>query len=239
MGDFTGFTHGAGGLVKRSFSLLMKDVVPFTVLAILITLPQTLFNLATATDNPLDVSRTNLTISMILGLVLGPLATAALTYGVFQRLRGRDTSIGECIGKGLSFLIPVVGVAIVTGLAIGLGFLALVVPGIILACGLFVAPVVAVIEKTGVGASISRSWEITQGYKKTIFCIFILLAIVSWGLNFILTKAVGAGAVGILVGVPFYGFVAAFWATLQVVAYQELRGEKESTDLEELASVFD
>ncbi len=44
---------------------------------------------------------------------------------------------------------------------------------------------------------------------------------------------------GRLVNHAFYGFVAAFWATIQVVAYQELRGEKESTDIEELASVFD
>jgi hypothetical protein len=239
MSDYSGFTMGASRLVAQSFSVLMKDIVPFTLIVIIIMLPQTLFDLFTATDNPLEIDKTNLFISMGLGLVLGPMATASLTFGVFQRLRGRDISMGECIGKGLSFLLPVLGVAIVMALAISAGFLLLVVPGIILSCGLFVAPVVAVVEKASVGQALSRSWEITTGYKKTVFCIFILLAVLMYAATWLLNKVGGGGAMATLIGIPFFGFLSALWSTAQVVTYQDLRRTQDDTDIEELAAVFD
>jgi len=87
------------------------------------------------------------------------------------------------------------GAHILTGIVVSLGFLALVVPGVILALGLAFVPYLVVERGLGPIEAMKESWRITKGYKGQVgLLILALLGIVILGL-----LALG---IGVLVAIP-------------------------------------
>ena len=66
-------------------------------------------------------------------------------------------------GFGKSGLMSLLGLQILSTIAIGIGFLFLLVPGIYLMTRLFLAVPILLAEEGGVGAAIKQSWEETDG----------------------------------------------------------------------------
>jgi uncharacterized membrane protein len=93
------------------------------------------------------------------------------------------------------------GAHILTAIAIALGFLALIVPGIILAVGLGFVPYLVVERGLGPIEAIKESWRITKGHKWQLFLLVLALI----GINLL-------GVLALIVGV----FVA---APISIIAY--------------------
>jgi hypothetical protein len=72
-----------------------------------------------------------------------------------------------------------------------LGSVALIVPGLIAAAGFFVVYPVATLTPSAAGEVLSKSWEITKGYKGRILATCFVLALLS---------AAGGAALGLAVG---------------------------------------
>jgi hypothetical protein len=87
------------------------------------------------------------------------------------------------------------GAHILSVIAIVLGFIALVVPGIILSVGLAFVPYVVVDRGLGPIEALKESWRITKGHKWQLFLLFLALV----GINLL---GVLALVVGIFVTVP-------------------------------------
>ena len=207
----------AGSVFGRSLSILRKNIVPFGLLALVLTSPPTIY--AWVTANPSESASAGADWSSwlvyVLGFLLGYLVHAALVYGTVRELRGCHASFGDCIGGGLAVILPVIGVAIVTWLATAipvflietvavsrwLSALAIVI-GVVVMILLWVAVPAAVVERHGVLASLSRSLELTKGSRWKILVIFLLLGgwvlVVALFFGVILTSelgsAVGAGS---------------------------------------------
>jgi hypothetical protein len=179
-------------------------------------------------------------LTMFLGAILCPyIATAAITYGVFQQMRGRDVSIGDCLGRGLSTLFPVLGVAIVQGLGIFLGILACVVPGILLMLRWAVSVPAAVEERPGVGGALSRSTWLTEGYRGDIFGIIFTLALINTGLEVVLNMALSGNPTVLMAVTGLKSILTVgISATATAVMYYRLRSVKESIDVDQISSVF-
>lgn len=167
------------------------------------------------------------------------MAQATSLYGAFQEMRQQPFTIGDSLRIGLARTIPVIGVGILVGLAMMLGFLLFVVPGVIIGCMLYVAIPACVIEKLGVTASMSRSVALTKGYRWQIFGLFLLVVVISALGAFVFTLIGGAGLVGQLLAFGWQVVSTAFGAVLSAVIYHDLRMAKEGIDLDTLASVFD
>jgi uncharacterized membrane protein len=138
-------------------------------------------------------------------------------------------------------------------LVIGLGFVLMVIPGIILAVGLAVA-IPAVVLESGRSASgaLSRSWELTRGARWRIFGLGITLFVLLYvpvvaisGLVAVLIPrgaAVGFGAsstatiVALAIGGVVQLFIYPLFYCVLTVTYYDLRVRKEGFDLELLAS---
>jgi hypothetical protein len=159
-------------------------------------------------------------------------------------MRGRDTSIAECMRVGLSNLLPVLAVASAEAIAIGVGAVFCLVPGLICASMYAVSVPVAVEERPGVLASLNRSGVLTEGYRWRVFCVLFLLGI----LGGVAGLAVNGALLLLLAGTPrlaallqeLLGVVASgISATAVAVMYYRLRSVKESIDVESIASVFD
>jgi len=247
-----------GRVLSRSFSILFRNIVPFGLLALVISAPPyvygVLFNIPDSMDiqNPefgyaaADIAMT------VVQLLLAYILTAALVYGTIQDLRGRGVNVGECFGRGLSMIFPVLGVAIVSLLLILLGFVALIIPGFIVITVLWVAVPAAVIERSGLSA-LSRSAELTKGYRWRIlgllFALFFIMFLVSLPLGAAsgllvynaMSDAEGfATSMTILMAFNWVlaSFTGALSAVVYAVSYHDLRVAKEGADTDQIASVF-
>lgn len=249
-----------GRVLSRSFSTLFRNFVPFMLLALVISAPPyvygILYNIPESMDfgNPAFGGYSAGDVVMTLAqILLAYILTAALVYGTIQHLRGRDVNIGECFGKGLSMILPVLGVAFVSVLLMLIGFVALVIPGIIVVTMLWVAIPAAVIERNGLSA-LSRSAELTKGYRWRIFVLLLALIFIMILLSlplgaasgFLVFNAMSGGdgfATSMTILMAFNWILASFTGALSAVvyavSYHDLRVAKEGADTDQIASVFD
>ncbi len=232
-------TFRVGEVISTSFSILFRNIVPFGVLSIIVLSPTVLFALPgggpTLGMSPWQV------IALVVTVVLSFAVTGALVYGTSRDLGGHKVGIGECFGRGLATLPPVLGVILLASLAIGIGILLLIVPGIFLYVMWWVAIPIAVIERPGVIASLKRSGELTEGKRWSVFGIAVVIIVINVALGAIggVIGMAGGYIVGTLVDLVVQAFTAAFGSIVVAVGYYRLRGEKEGVNVESIASVFD
>jgi len=240
-------TFRVGAVISRGFKIYFRNFFSFTLLMLVVYSPLILAAYMMIESTLTDESIALLALGMGLGsMILGVVASAAVTHGTFEQLRGRRASLGSTVAVGLKRLVPVLLTAFVMALGIVLGFIALVIPGMILVCRWWVAIPVAVVEKPGIMASLGRSAELTKGHRWQIFGAIFLLGLIN---NFCsrLLKVAFLNDHPTMTDVRMYlfgvlavtVFIAGITAVIACVGYHDLRQSKEGMDTEELASVFD
>ncbi|WP_248311353.1 hypothetical protein [Bosea sp. ASV33] len=227
--------------MNKTFSILGRQFGKFVLLALVPMIPVFLVALGALSSRTPSTSSiaVGAALTGLLTFVLQTVAQATSLYGAFQEMRQKPFTIGESLRIGLARTIPVIGVGILVGLATGLGFLLLVVPGVIIGCMLYVAIPACVIEKMGVTASMSRSVALTKGYRWQIFGLFLLVVVISGVGALVLARIGGIGLVGETLSFAWQVISTAFGAVLAAVIYHDLRIAKEGIDLDTLANVFD
>ena len=113
--------------------------------------------------------------------------------------RGETPQFATLFSGGARFL-PFFGLTLLSYLAYGIGFLLLVVPAIILVCGLWAASFFLVDANLGVVDSFKASWEVTKGQRGAYFVFAIVGGLLQ-------AAGILACCVGILATLPIF-FVA-------------------------------
>ena len=201
--------------------------------------------------------------------LLAYVATAGIAHGTFEALRGRKPRLGSCLRQGFNQFFPVLGVAILTLLALagtmlpgtligvfgGRGLLIFLVllsliPMCMVLTVLWVAIPACVVERPGVTESLGRSAALTKGNRWRVFGIIVILMLVNWGISLasnvvtVPLSSFGASAatlaiVGGVVGIVTTGLYTALNAVMAAVAYHDLRVAKEGIGIDKIAAVFD
>src|SRR5580693_4977855 len=115
----------------------------------------------------------------LVAIVAAFLLQATLVKAVQDVRDGRvDMSIGETIAAARPYLWSVAGASILAGIAIGIGLILVIVPGLILATIWAVIVPVIVIERTGALASFGRSRELVRGRAWHVFATLVLVYII-------------------------------------------------------------
>ena len=233
-----------GAVLSRGFAILISNIVPFGAICLILSLPNYLYWLAAPDPAGAQSASGAFGAIAIAGasLLLAQVAAAALVYGTIQELRGRHAGVGECISRGLSLMFPILGVAIVSSIGIGIGLILLIVPGIILAVMWWVAIPSAVVERPGVFAALGRSAELTKGYRWRILglLIFVVLFLILIGVVVSLVVGlIGSVAIGLFIQWLVNAFATALYAVVAAVGYHDLRVAKEGFDVNQVAAVFD
>jgi hypothetical protein len=235
-----------GGLLAETFKIYFSNIIPFMILTFLALSPVILFSAWATSRGPDDpLAQAAEPLSNVFIFLLTPLATAAITFGVFQQMRGGSPSLGDCLKVGISSLFPVLGLAIVQGCAVGFASLACLVPGLILAVRWAVAVPAAVEEKPGVFEALSRSTYLTDGYGWHVFGVLVVLGTINIGIGMVLGVALVAseesGVVSslyLLIQQAVAIVTIGIGATAYSVMYYRLRSVKESIDVDQISSVF-
>ena len=243
----------AGSALGRGFGIWLKNLPSFLILAAIGYAPSIIYAVTRDPQSLIEPTIGGRFLDLALSTIGQSIATAGILYGVIQQLRGNHAGIGESLSVGIKRLLPVIGVGIVVGLAVGVGLLLLIVPGIILGCMLYVAVPVAVVEKPGLGGSLKRSQELTSGYKVQIFGLFVVITLLTVAANFVLSKMMVPDVNSVTNLDDFLAKVKTFLiaaaglslvmgslgAAIQGVVYHDLRVAKEGIQTEDLARVFE
>lgn len=197
-------------------------------------------------------------VSGLTGLVVligSVILQGALIYGSIADYNGERVSFKESVGVGFRYFFPLLGLGLLVGLGVMGGFLLLIVPGVLLALGWSVAAPILIVERKGITDSISRSWQLTSGYKRWVLLLWIILAVISMIISAVLSifSLVAGDPTTVMLegGSGFYFFMSAITsaiaqtfatminATGVAAIYYELRQIREGVGAESLAAVFD
>jgi uncharacterized membrane protein len=184
----------------------------------------------------------------VLGQILSGLGylvvSAASIRVVSQAYLGHDPGMADALNFAFTMLVRVLLAGLAAGVLAVLAFLLLIIPGIVVACGLAVAVQAAVLEPLNSGLDgVGRSWSLTRGFKWRAFGLFcvvsvlFLLFVLGFGIVAAIAtamfKALLVPAV-VALGLVFL-FLYPFTSCVFTLFYYDLRVRKEAFDLELLS----
>ena len=211
-------------IVSRAWDLAVKHW-PLFVLIVLIE--QFLGNIGLSVDQTVLTSLGQnpdpVAISQALGesvkvspwIILSVLVSLYLGYVTYRLLRNAITtgkpyeSLGDELKIDINSFAIFFAVDVVYGLAIGLGSLLCILPGIFIAVRWMFAPYIAATEDVSFGEAFRRSWQLTQGYFWKLFLLGLVAILI--------------GIVGLICCCVGYLFAAVIINFMLVVAYQDLK----------------
>ena len=131
------------------------------------------------------------TVGILLGTLVSVIAAfvlqATLVKAVQDIRDGRaDMSIGQTVNSALPYLAPVAGASILAGIAITIGLLLIIVPGLFLITIWAVIVPVIIIEQSGALASFGRSRALVRGHGWHVFGTLVLVYIIMLVVNIVL-----------------------------------------------------
>ncbi len=254
-------SFGIGSVIGQTLRITFRNILPFGLLVLVLELPGFIYALNTSGDAAAQEIGLGGVVVNLVQLLLTIMVGAFVVYGTVQELRGQHASFGDSIARGLSALLPVLGVMILTYIILVVGLVLLVVPGVIAAVMLWVVVPVAVLERPGVFASLRRSAELTRGSRWKIFALLLICVAVTIVNALILGLILGMDALvkalvlslipgldsmagqvstGFAVANYFTGsFLLLIGSVLGAVSYFELRNIREGVAIDIIAAVFD
>ncbi len=181
-------------------------------------------------------------------IVARALTTGALLHGVFRRLRGERTTVGQSLRTALTRLGPILAYALLSGLATVVGFALCIVPGLVLVTMWYVGLPAVVAEEVDALAALERSRQLTADHRWEI----VLLVILVFGVELVIDGALAGittpGLGWLWSATPLLAFAVesviravftAINAVFAAVAYHDLRVSREGVESADLAAVFD
>ncbi|HWY90896.1 MAG TPA: hypothetical protein VNY31_09520 [Solirubrobacteraceae bacterium] len=138
----------------------------------------------------------------------------------------RDATVGQLLQAATPVIGQLILVGIVAGIGIAVGFVLIIVPGLILLTIWSVAAPVVVLEHPGVIAALGRSRELVRGNGWQVFGVIVVLFI-GVGIVSAIIEAIGDSGgtgVGIVVRIIVQILTAPITALAASVLYFELRG---------------
>lgn len=179
--DITKILKEAFNILKNNLEIVALYVIQLVIIGILgfallgvnIFMPATRFLFGRGIIKMLGY----FVVFIIISIIVQVTVTSATIIFVASVKKRRKISIGEALSLGVKKVPKLFVASIITGIIVGLGTLALIIPGIYLLIRLILYQQACVLEKRGLG--IKKSWKITKGHGWEIFALLIVLAIIS------------------------------------------------------------
>lgn len=185
-------------VISRVFDTYAKTARVLLLGALVVFLPVALLTALTA-DSAAGI------IAAIVSLVASVWYSGMVVKTVQDVQDGRvDASLGELFSSVTPVLGQLVVVGLLAGLGIGLGFLLLIVPGLILLTFWSVAAPVVVVEHPGAVKALGRSRALVRGHGWQVFGVIVVIFLS------IIVVSIVIGAIGAISG----SFVLSFLVNL-------------------------
>jgi hypothetical protein len=250
-----------GGILVDTFEVIGNNVAMFVSIALLGQFPAIIFNLLLAGVHAsgtefrvsfgylINLRTTPGAIEALVALGSFSVAQGALVFGAIAALSGQRTTLAVSLTAACKSALPLLAITILSTLGIIVGFVMLIVPGVILALGWIAVVPACVIERKSTFESFRRSWTMTKGHRLAIFGVMVvavvgtgvlLLVIMLLSGSLALAAGGNSGAAILWIMSLFAGcVVSVFSGTLLGVIYHELYFIREGHAPVVPSSVFD
>jgi hypothetical protein len=215
-------------VVSAALVLYGRYPLMFAALAFAVIAPYELLVLAITHAAPLGQQHTRPSTAFVLFLLnfalVGPLVSALHVNAV--SLIGTNTRprLLTVARQGVVVLPVVAAAQIVAGLGIGIGLIAFVLPGIILALRWAVVAQAAATERTDWLGALRRSHQLTTGHYLHVFGVLLITSVVDFGLASAGTAAAGtSNHVGpVVLGIAVVTIARSFTALATAMLFFDL-----------------
>ncbi len=248
LGEFT-----AGAVLSAGFGSLFSNFGSYLLVSGTVFLPLVIW--ASLIDNGIaflqfDVNQigwVGFAGALFIMMALGFVAYAAIIYGAIEQQAGNKIGLAKMMAGGINQLLPVVIASILVALVTILGYMLLVIPGVIISLALTATIPAIVAERLGPIDAMKRSAALADGFKWTIFGVVIVLGIFNGVLTFAFTfvqeafvssSSGGAAYIPILIFLAQTAFTTALGGTIAAAVYSQLRAAKEGVSADDIAQVF-
>jgi hypothetical protein len=126
----------------------------------------------------------------------------------------RDSSVRDLIDSALPVLLPLIAVGILAGIGIGVGFLLLIVPGLILLTIWAVVAPVVVVERPGIIDAFRRSHDLVRGNGWQVFGVIIVAFLIAAVAGLILNAIAVSIADGPIIRIVFSALASTLTAPI-------------------------
>lgn len=188
-------------------------------------------------------------------VVLAALVITALTIALHDALHDalhateHASGVAALLGRAAVRVPAVLGTWLLMALAVGVGFLCLVVPGVYVAARLWTAPVGVAIGKQGPFAALGAAWRRSEGrvwyslgaialVLGVVFVLSFALGLLGSIATFFVSVRVALGATTLLQSLASV-LTLPISTALTVLLYVDLRARREGYDLETLVAALD
>lgn len=229
--------RSAHQLIADTVGLYRRYPLIFPVLAAAVIVPYDVIVLGVTGSGALTESSLSAGVGFLLALIewclVGPLISALHVHAVREAREGHTPRLAPVARQGLRVLPVVAAASIISVLGIFVGFLALVIPGIILMLRWMVVAQSAAIDHEGWIPALRRSAELTDGRYGHVFVFVIyvgLITTVPMYLGSLGFEDDPTSAVSLLVGLVVQVFTLSFGALATALLYFDLRTRSESAE---------
>lgn len=224
------------GLFADTLGLYRRYPWLFLVLAAAVIVPYELIALIATGTGPFSRGEASFGASTILTLtdlfLVMPLVSALHIHAVAEVRHNRVPQLGRVAVEGLKVLPVVAAATIIAWLGTVAGFLALVIPGIVLTLRWAVVAQVAAIEHEGWLPSLRRSGQLSAGNYAHV-AIFLISVGVITGLPMLVGAAAfdhGPSVAAFLAGLVLRILLASFAALASALLYFDLVARRQSVE---------
>lgn len=238
-------------VVSQAFVALGRARTPILLTSLFLTLPGVGLQMALGIDPGSSMFQLEgqqlgafLTVSVLIGLLLGTLGQLIITALALEVLAGRPAVFREALARAARLLVPAVVVQILWWIGVSFGLMLLIVPGLILMLSWAIVLPVLVAEGAGIFGSFSRSGELMRGARWRLLLLLAVVAVV-WSLfggvgqGFLLASTTDAGRTfGVVIQALVTTLSSALTATGLSAIYHQLKSQREGLVGEDLEAVF-
>ena len=176
-----------------------------------------------------------LLIAAAIGVIIWAILQAAILRGAAQATIGDPVDVEASYRWGLSRFGSVLLVALLVGIVVGVGFILLIIPGLIFLVFLSVSEPALIVENRRGTEALKRSWNLVRGHFWHALVVILIAAIFTGIVQGILTAIGGHNwfvrwifsAIAQILTSPFSALVT-------VLLYLDLRARKEALTAERL-----
>ncbi len=240
-----------GDILDRSVQLYRNNFTKFIGIILLVKGPYLILEnfliaaIESYTIKTAQVPGTALLLVKLLEpLFIVPILMAAMTMAMSELFLGRDIGVTEAYSRVLKRFFPLLGTILLSGIAIVLGFILFVIPGLILWIWFAFVPQTVIIDGEGGVSAMKRSKYLVKGFFGKTFIlnilIFVAISLITGVISYSTAKlmpfeqysdALGSGAANVI-----SVLLEPFRIAAMTLLYYDFRIRKEGFDLEIMAA---
>ena len=243
-----------GEILDNAFGLYRRHFAPLVVIVLVVSAVPTILELYVQASGGFFARPVLGMLTGLLNIVLSAIGTAAAVFIVSDSYLGRPVDAWDALSRAVPYIGRVVMLSILTTLVVGVGFILLLVPGVIFLSALMVSTQALVLEENRSATdAMGRSWQLTKGFRWKVLALVVVTAIIvaipsmAGGIS----AAFLASGPAVLTDLPIGWYLAmVLGAVIQLllyplmysvltVLYYDLRVRKEGFDLEVLAQALE